>query len=135
MSGKRLSIAGSASLVVEQSSGAAGNRIINHDRNGSAGDARASAEPFTYATALARAARKSEPDDAGRREVYRVIKLRVREKESIHEAVRRFRKLCERSGLQKDVRRKAFYQKPSELRRREALRKQKAIRRATQEPM
>ena len=43
-----------------------------------------------------------------------MVKLRVRSGESIQEAVRRFRKLCERSGLRKEMRRKAYYEKPSE---------------------
>src|SRR4051794_33677705 len=41
-----------------------------------------------------------------------VVKLRVRSGESIQDAVRRFRKLCERSGLRKEMRRKAYYEKP-----------------------
>src|SRR4051794_36124175 len=52
------------------------------------------------------------------REYKPVVKLRVRAGESIQEAVRRFRKLCERSGLRKEMRRKAYYEKPSERRRR-----------------
>jgi len=58
-----------------------------------------------------------------------VVKLRVRAGESIQEAVRRFRKLCERSGLRKEMRRKAYYEKPSERRRREEL---KRLRKARQ---
>ena len=53
----------------------------------------------------------------------------VRAGESIQEAVRRFRKLCERSGLRKEMRRKAYYEKPSERRRREEL---KRLRKARQ---
>ncbi len=52
-----------------------------------------------------------------------MVKLRVRAGESIQEAVRRFRKLCERSGLRKEMRRKAYYEKPSERRRREELKR------------
>ena len=58
-----------------------------------------------------------------------VVKLRVRAGESIQDAVRRFRKLCERSGLRKEMRRKAYYEKPSERRRREEL---KRLRKALQ---
>ena len=58
-----------------------------------------------------------------------VVKLRVRAGESIQDAVRRFRKLCERSGLRKEMRRKAYYEKPSERRRREEL---KRLRKARQ---
>jgi small subunit ribosomal protein S21 len=64
-----------------------------------------------------------------RREIWPVVKLRVRAGESIQEAVRRFRKLCERSGLRKEMRRKAYYEKPSERRRREEL---KRLRKARQ---
>jgi small subunit ribosomal protein S21 len=65
-------------------------------------------------------ARESEP----------VVKLRVRSGESIQEAVRRFRKLCERSGLRKEMRRKAYYEKPSERRRREELKRLRKARQA-----
>lgn len=64
-----------------------------------------------------------------KRENWPVVKLRVRAGESIQEAVRRFRKLCERSGLRKEMRRKAYYEKPSERRRREEL---KRLRKARQ---
>ncbi|MBV8130424.1 MAG: 30S ribosomal protein S21 [Planctomycetaceae bacterium] len=64
-----------------------------------------------------------------KRENATVVKLRVRAGESIQEAVRRFRKLCERSGLRKEMRRKAYYEKPSERRRREEL---KRLRKARQ---
>ena len=63
------------------------------------------------------------------REYKPVVKLRVRAGESIQEAVRRFRKLCERSGLRKEMRRKAYYEKPSARRRREEL---KRLRKARQ---
>jgi small subunit ribosomal protein S21 len=67
--------------------------------------------------------------DSFERENAPVVKLRVRAGESIQEAVRRFRKLCERSGLRKEMRRKAYYEKPSERRRREEL---KRLRKARQ---
>lgn len=63
-------------------------------------------------------------------EVVPVVKLRVRSGESIQEAVRRFRKLCERSGLRKEMRRKAYYEKPSERRRREELKRLRKARQA-----
>ncbi len=61
---------------------------------------------------------------------FSVVKLRVRSGESIQEAVRRFRKLCERSGLRKEMRRKAYYEKPSERRRREELKRLRKARQA-----
>lgn len=58
-----------------------------------------------------------------------VVKLRVRENESIQEAVRRFRKLVERSGIKKEMRRKEYYEKPSDTRRRARLRAERRLRR------
>jgi small subunit ribosomal protein S21 len=58
-----------------------------------------------------------------------VVKLKVRESESIHEAVRRFRKLVERSGIKKEMRRKEYYEKPSDTRRRARLRAERRARR------
>lgn len=51
-----------------------------------------------------------------------MVKLQVREKESIQEAVRRFRKIVERSGIKKEMRRREYYEKPSETKRRARLR-------------
>jgi small subunit ribosomal protein S21 len=58
-----------------------------------------------------------------------VVKLNVRDRESIQEAVRRFRKLVERSGIKKEMRRREFYEKPSETRRRARLRAERRARR------
>ena len=38
-----------------------------------------------------------------------MVKLKVRDRESIQEAVRRFRKLVERSGLKREMRRREYY--------------------------
>ncbi|MCA9266834.1 MAG: 30S ribosomal protein S21, partial [Planctomycetales bacterium] len=51
-----------------------------------------------------------------------MVKLVVRDRESIQEAVRRFRKLVERSGIKKEMRRREYYEKPSEINRRARLR-------------
>jgi small subunit ribosomal protein S21 len=51
-----------------------------------------------------------------------MVKLVVRDRESIQEAVRRFRKLVERSGIKKEMRRREYYEKPSETKRRNKLR-------------
>ena len=58
-----------------------------------------------------------------------MVKLRVRDKESIQDAVRRFRKLVERSGIKKEMRRKEYYEKPSDSRRRARLRAERRARR------
>ncbi len=56
-----------------------------------------------------------------------MVKILLRERESIQEAVRRFRKIVERSGLKKEMRKREVYEKPSVTKRRAKLR---AVRRA-----
>jgi len=48
------------------------------------------------------------------------IRIKARSGESTEQMLRRFKKLCEREGLVKDIKRKEFYEKPSERRRRDA---------------
>jgi len=50
------------------------------------------------------------------------IRIKARAGESTEGMLRRFKKMCEKEGLTKDVKRKAFFEKPSERRRR-AMRK------------
>ena len=61
-----------------------------------------------------------------------MVKLLVRVRETIQEAVRRFRKLVERSGIKKEMRRREFYEKPSEIKRRSRLRAERRARRTRQ---
>jgi small subunit ribosomal protein S21 len=56
--------------------------------------------------------------------------MRVHEREPIGAALRRFKKLLERSGITRELRSRKYYEKPCETRRRAALRKQSAIRKA-----
>ncbi len=58
-----------------------------------------------------------------------MVKLFVRDNESIQEAVRRFRKIVERSGIKKEMRRREYYEKPSEVKRRACLRAERRARR------
>lgn len=50
------------------------------------------------------------------------IRIKSRGGESVEQMMRRFKKLCEKEGLTKDIKRKEFYEKPSERKRR-AMRK------------
>ncbi len=50
------------------------------------------------------------------------IRIKARQNESVAQLMRRFKKLCEKEGLTKDVKRKQYYEKPSERRRRAARR-------------
>ena len=47
-----------------------------------------------------------------------MVKLRLRENEQVSDAVRRFRKLVEHAGIKKEMRRREFYEKPSDVARR-----------------
>jgi small subunit ribosomal protein S21 len=58
------------------------------------------------------------------------LRMRVHDKEPIGQAMRRFKKLIERSGMQKELRAHQYYEKPCELRRRAHLRKIKSARKA-----
>ena len=48
------------------------------------------------------------------------IRIKSRSGETVEQMMRRFKKLCEKEGLTKDIKRKEFYEMPSERRRRAA---------------
>jgi len=52
------------------------------------------------------------------------IRVKSRAGEGVEQMLRRFKKLCEKEGLVKDIKRKEFYEKPSERRRRAARKSQ-----------
>lgn len=60
------------------------------------------------------------------------IRIKSRGGETAEQMLRRFKKLCEKEGLTKDIKRKEYYEKPSERNRR-AVRK--AIGRRIREEM
>ncbi|HEY8503415.1 MAG TPA: 30S ribosomal protein S21 [Gemmataceae bacterium] len=62
------------------------------------------------------------------------LRMRVHDRESIGAALRRFKKLMERSGLKKELRKRKHYEKPSEQRRRAERRKLRAIRGGARRP-
>ena len=55
-----------------------------------------------------------------------VVKVRPRGNESIQQMLKRFKRLCQREGLTRDIKRHSYYEKPSERKRRQM---RKAIRR------
>ena len=55
-----------------------------------------------------------------------MIKVKSRGNETAEQMLRRFKKMCEKEGLTKDIKRVAYYEKPSEKKTRE---KGEAIRR------
>ncbi|TMQ33346.1 MAG: 30S ribosomal protein S21 [Planctomycetota bacterium] len=56
------------------------------------------------------------------------LRMRVHDREPIGAALRRFKKLLERSGVTKELRKRKYYDKPCEARRRAKLRKLSNIR-------
>ncbi len=58
-----------------------------------------------------------------------MLETSVRDDETIDSALRRFRRLCNQSGLTSELRRRAYYEKPSDTKRRE--RKNKIRKEAT----
>ena len=50
-----------------------------------------------------------------------MAKLLVREGDSIEKALKQFKRLCEKEGLRRDIKRSSYYEKPSERRRRKKL--------------
>jgi len=52
-----------------------------------------------------------------------MLRVRSRTGESVQQMVRRFKKLCEKEGLIRDMKRNAYYEKPSVKNRRRMRRK------------
>ena len=47
-----------------------------------------------------------------------MLKVKARSGESIQQMIKRFKKLCEKEGLIRDMKRMSYYEKPSEKNRR-----------------
>lgn len=58
------------------------------------------------------------------------LRMRVHEREPIGAALRRFKKLIERSGMRGEVRADEYYEKPCDARRRKEARRLLAIKKA-----
>ncbi|HET6428379.1 MAG TPA: 30S ribosomal protein S21 [Phycisphaerae bacterium] len=59
-----------------------------------------------------------------------MIRVKARGNEKVEQMLRRFKKMCEKEGLTKDIKRNSYYEKPSERRRR---RMRKTLKRVGQE--
>lgn len=58
-----------------------------------------------------------------------MIKVKPRGNESVQQLLRRFKRLCQREGLTRDIKRTSYYEKPSEKKRRQS---RKSARRAAE---
>ncbi|MHC4575004.1 MAG: 30S ribosomal protein S21 [Planctomycetota bacterium] len=56
-----------------------------------------------------------------------MLKVKSRAGESVQQMMRRFKKLCEKEGLIRDMKRIAYYEKPSERNRRRARKARRVI--------
>jgi small subunit ribosomal protein S21 len=54
-----------------------------------------------------------------------MIKIKARGSESLDQMLKRFKKMCEKEGLTKEIKRTSYYEKPSERRRRRLRKAQK----------
>jgi len=59
-----------------------------------------------------------------------MIRVRSRGDERVEQLLKRFKKLCEKEGLTRDIKRTSYYEKPSERRRR---RERKEARKTTKD--
>ncbi|MBM84390.1 MAG: 30S ribosomal protein S21 [Planctomycetaceae bacterium] len=57
-----------------------------------------------------------------------MVKLRLRDNEKIQDAVKRFRKLVEHAGIKKEMRKREYYEKPSDSARRARRRAERRAR-------
>ncbi len=55
------------------------------------------------------------------------IRLEIRPNEPIDKALKRFKKICDREGLNRELRRTAFYEKASECKKRKKREREKEI--------
>ena len=58
-----------------------------------------------------------------------VIKVKPRGNESVQQLLRRFKRLCQREGLTRDIKRTSYYEKPSEKKRSQS---RKSVRRVAE---
>ncbi len=56
-----------------------------------------------------------------------MIKVKSRGNETVEQMLRRFKKMCEKEGLTRDIKRNSYYEKPSERRRRRQRKSAKRI--------
>jgi small subunit ribosomal protein S21 len=56
-----------------------------------------------------------------------MIKVKSRVGESVQQMVKRFKKMCEKEGVIRDMKRMAYYEKPSEKKRRKTRKSQRPV--------
>ena len=56
-----------------------------------------------------------------------MIRVEARNGEPLEKTLRRFKKRCEKEGLTKDIKKNLYYDKPSQLKRRESRKLEKRL--------
>jgi small subunit ribosomal protein S21 len=56
-----------------------------------------------------------------------MIRVEARSGEPLEKTLRRFKKRCEKEGLTKDIKKNMYYDKPSEVKRRESRKLEKRL--------
>jgi small subunit ribosomal protein S21 len=54
-----------------------------------------------------------------------MARVLVESGDSLERALRRFKRLCEKEGIRRDIKRSSYYEKPSERRRRAVLKQKR----------
>ena len=63
-----------------------------------------------------------------------MVKLRLRDNENVNDAVKRFRKLVEHAGIKREMRKREYYEKPSDERRRNRRRAEMRAKSSQRQP-
>ena len=58
-----------------------------------------------------------------------MVGIKLRDNESIEEALRRFKRECDRNGLMQEIKRREYYESPSVKRKRKAQEARRKIKR------
>ena len=58
-----------------------------------------------------------------------MVTIRVRENESIEEALRRFKRECERDGIMQEIKKREYYESPSVRRKKKSAELKRKLRR------
>ena len=56
-----------------------------------------------------------------------MIRVKLRTNESVEQLLKRFKKVCEKEGLVRDIKRNSYYEKPSDRRRRKIRKMKKKV--------
>ena len=56
-----------------------------------------------------------------------MVRVKARGNETVEQMLRRLKKMCEKEGLNRDIKRNSYYEKPSEKNRRRMRRAQRNV--------